>query len=281
VYGDGAVFSILADGKSETMLHSFGYGKDGNEPLAPLLAETLGGTLWLFGTTAAGGDGYGTIFEMDPSGKEKWVKSFEGYNGEYPASPLIYYPFNVNAQLWGTTETGDNQAASAGTAFATGVKAGTVIDTFYFFGSEDGAIPTAGLTYVMEQNLFYGTTVSNSIKSSSPYGYGTVFAFMGPPHQGEAAWVFSFNGQDGAYPFASLIFNGLLWGTTYEGGAYGDGTVFSIGTDGTAETVLHSFGKGSDGVEPLAGLVDVNNTLYGTTTEGGKHSEGTVFALTP
>ncbi len=64
--------------------------------------------------------------------------------------------------------------------------------------------------------------------------------------------------------------NGTLYGTTLRGGAYGrrgDGTVFSITTSGT-EKVLHSFGKGSDGVDPEAGLIDVKGTLYGTTSEG-------------
>jgi hypothetical protein len=33
-----------------------------------------------------------------------------------------------------------------------------------------------------------------------------------------------------------------------------------------SEKVLHSFGYGSDGATPLAGLIDVNGTLYGTTS---------------
>lgn len=61
---------------------------------------------------------------------------------------------------------------------------------------------------------------------------------------------------------------------------YGDGTVFSISRSGT-EKVLHSFGSGSDGKPPTAGLIDVNGTLYGTTFVGGTHGKGTVFALTP
>jgi uncharacterized repeat protein (TIGR03803 family) len=48
-----------------------------------------------------------------------------------------------------------------------------------------------------------------------------------------------------------------------------------------SEKVLHSFGYGSDGATPLAGLIDVKGTLYGTTSAGGKDGDGTVFALTP
>lgn len=64
------------------------------------------------------------------------------------------------------------------------------------------------------------------------------------------------------------------------------GTVFSISTSG-AEAVVHSFSKEWDGRHPLAELLDVNGTLYGTTVDGGVRSAnchdgcGTVFALTP
>ena len=48
---------------------------------------------------------------------------------------------------------------------------------------------------------------------------------------------------------------------------------------GGSEKMLHSFGYGSDGATPLAGLIDVKGTLYGTTSAGGAHGDGTVFAL--
>ena len=73
--------------------------------------------------------------------------------------------------------------------------------------------------------------------------------------------------------------NGTLYGTTYKGGIHGLGTVFSIGTSG-AEQVLHSFAGGSDGASPLAGLIDVHGTLYGTTTGlPGSSGDGTVFSI--
>ena len=53
---------------------------------------------------------------------------------------------------------------------------------------------------------------------------------------------------------------GTLYGTTAGGGTYGKGTIFSMSLSGN-ETVLHSFGYGSDGATPLAGLVDVKGKL--------------------
>jgi uncharacterized repeat protein (TIGR03803 family) len=74
-----------------------------------------------------------------------------------------------------------------------------------------------------------------------------------------------------------------LYGTTYDGGKSGYGTVYNITTTGV-ETVLHDFSSGSppqDGVYPEADLINVKGRLYGTTYEGGVSRAGTVFALTP
>ena len=82
---------------------------------------------------------------------------------------------------------------------------------------------------------------------------------------------------DGEYPLAGLIKGrGTLYGTTYEGGVNGVGTVYRIGKIG-AETVLHSFGNGTGGGSPDASLISVNGTLYGIAGGGN----GIVFALTP
>jgi uncharacterized repeat protein (TIGR03803 family) len=82
-----------------------------------------------------------------------------------------------------------------------------------------------------------------------------------------------FNQTDGASPYsASLVqgFDGSLYGTTTSGGGNNDGTVFKVTPEGTL-TTLHSFGDGTDGLYPYAGLVQATNgKLYGTTTEGGE-----------
>src|SRR6266516_3281139 len=50
--------------------------------------------------------------------------------------------------------------------------------------------------------------------------------------------------SDGANPYAGLITNSsgnILYGTAYQGGSSGNGTVFAVHTDGTGFTNLHSF----------------------------------------
>jgi uncharacterized repeat protein (TIGR03803 family) len=165
----------------------------------------------------------------------------------------------------------------------------------YSFGgsSSDGASPN-GLIDV--GGTLYGTTRAGGVYSCSYYarpGCGTVFTVT---LAGTEKVLYNFaNAPDGASPNALIEVNGTLYGTTYFGGSrscYGSiyancGTVFSITPSG-AEKVLHSFSGGpSDGAYPLAELIDVSGTLYGTTYEGGdfftRHgygARGTVFSIT-
>lgn len=107
---------------------------------------------------------------------------------------------------------------------------------------------------------------------SNASGYRTVYAFAGGP--------------DGAQPEAGLLsVNGVLVGTTSAGGSAtscsgGCGTVFRVHPTGT-EHVLHRFSGGADGANPVAGLVEIDQTFYGTTVNGGASGLGTVFAVTP
>jgi uncharacterized repeat protein (TIGR03803 family) len=100
--------------------------------------------------------------------------------------------------------------------------------------------------------------------------------------------LYRFTGKDdGANPQASLIRDaqGNLYGTTYQGGAFGFGVVFKLEPDGT-EIPLHSF-DGVDGLSPDGSLVrDADGNLYGTTIYGGTpeggacvHGCGTVFKV--
>ena len=74
---------------------------------------------------------------------------------------------------------------------------------------------------------------------------------------------------------------GTLYGTTENGGAYYDGTIFSIGVSGGAYTVLRSFGSFDTdyGIRPQADLIMLGNLLYGTTYRGGASGYGMLFSI--
>jgi uncharacterized repeat protein (TIGR03803 family) len=99
--------------------------------------------------------------------------------------------------------------------------------------------------------------------------------------------LYSFTRDGASYPDSQLTYaGGNFYGTTYQGGAYGGGTVFALDSNG-AMRIVHSFQRGAGGFGPSAGVTELNGTLYGTTIHGGRgrdvhrHSNGVVFSVSP
>jgi len=264
--GGGTVFKIAANG-TETVLHSFTDlpGGDGSYPVAGLIRDAKGA---LYGTTQHGGTSDdGTVFKL-AKGSETVIHSFSGSDGAWPYGGLVA---DSAGNLYGTTIEGG--ANSDGVVFKIAVNGNETV--VHPFAGGDGSYPVAGLITDSSGNL-YGTT-----KQGGKSGAGTVFKIA---PDGTESVLHSFGGtSDGAFPMSSLIKDGKgnLYGTTNGGGAHGAGTVFRISAKGK-ETVLYSFAGGQDGAFPQAPVVrDLAGNLYGTTSSGGKSSEGTVFMIAP
>lgn len=155
----------------------------------------------------------------------------------------------------------------------------------YSFGraTNDGDLPLADL--VASSNVLYGTTEFGGTTNSYCYlGCGTIFRVTA---SGAEKVTYRFNGgSDGASPVAGLVaFDGALYGTTNGGGTNGHGTVFRLSSKGKSAKILYRFKGGKDGAGPVAGLVALNGTLYGTTQYGGKRTRvcfkgcGTIFSI--
>jgi uncharacterized repeat protein (TIGR03803 family) len=282
-YGYGTVFSITTGG-TETVLHSFGYGSDGAQPMAALIA--VHGNL--YGTTLYGGyascsastDGCGTVFRISPSGEERVLHIFQGKtDGLFPLAGLL----DVKGTLYGTTVGGGD---GGGTVFSI-TPAGKETVLYSFPEVADGSGPEASLIDV--KGTLYGTT-----EGGGSADWGTVFSVSETGTNERVLHSFSDSGSDGFRPVSSLTaVKGMLYGTTPKGGIATVGTIFRVDEKTGAESVLHSFNIGyiNDGVYPEAGLINVNGTLYGTTSYGGVSLPscpnsgpcdwGTVFAYKP
>lgn len=280
--GCGTVFAIDASGQ-ERVVYSFKGGADGVGPVAGLIdvAGTLFGTT-LYGGTGSNGcqSGCGTVFAVTTSGVETVLHSFQGgSDGVAPWAALT----NVKGTLYGTTAGSDSDVCHKrgvcdGTVFKISTTGSETV-LYNFKGGSDGRLPYANLVDV--DGTLYGTTGSGG-RSGCYAGCGTVFKIT---RSGAESVLHRFaGGSDGASPVAGLIeVNGALYGTTEAGGGSCQssvcGAVFKITRSG-AETVLHSFtGSASDGGTPLAGLIDTDGTLYGTTEQGGKNGQGAVFLM--
>ncbi len=133
--------------------------------------------------------------------------------------------------------------------------------------------PAAALTQTADGN-FAGTTTQGG-----PANVGTVFTLT---PSGAVTVLYAFTGgADGAYPYGALVqdADGSLLGTTSSGGGGSAGTVFRISSTG-AFSVVYTFGGGSDGAYPYAGLLRAaDGSIYGTTSAAGDFGAGTVFRL--
>jgi uncharacterized repeat protein (TIGR03803 family) len=298
--GNGTVFEIVNSGGVyagiPTTLVSFN-GNDGVSVISSLIADANGN---LFGTAEYGGTsmvpgsgGDGTVFEIlkTSSGYASTPTTLVNFNGNDGMTPFAGLIADANGNLFGTTA-GDAGMTSYGTVFeiaktSTGYASTPTI--LVSFNGNDGSHAFAGLIADANGNLF-GTTANGGAS-----GLGTVFEIVktSSGYASTPTTLVSFNGYDGALPDGGLIAdaNGSLFGTTAAGGASsfglasGFGTVFEIvnTSSGYASTptTLVSFNGGSDGLEPIAGLIaDASGNLFGTTYRGGASSAGTVFEVT-
>ncbi len=279
----GTIFSAGSAGRVR-LLYSFESFRNGAHPSASLtvLNGTLYGTTY-YGGGGCGGVGCGTAFSVTTAGVHHVIHYFgRGFGHKHaPYNPTGGLTL-LNGTFYGTTLSGG--VSDGGSVFVLS-PAGKQHVLYSFTGGGGGSLPMAGVTAL--SGALYGTTLEGGTGTGCPGtgGCGTVFAVT---TDGQEHLVYSFNysNGDGSFPQASLtVMNGTLYGTTSSGGvgcgaSGGCGTVFSLTTDGH-ETVLHSFTGGTDGADPVAGLTVFHGTLYGTTSAGGSHNKGTVFALTP
>jgi uncharacterized repeat protein (TIGR03803 family) len=203
------------------------------------------------------------------------VHNFAG--GKDGASPVDGLLLAHSGNYIGTTPTGGR--ANVGTVYRIGPTGAEAV--FYAFKGQngDGAQPSGGVIQV--GGTYFGTT-----EWGGKNGNGTVYKLL---QDGTETVLYSFgaNSGDGGAPVAGLIADskGNLYGTTSQGGLYGQGNVFElvkpkVAGAGWTETILHSFGNSGDGSAPIGRLAfDTAGNLYGTTSYGGAYANGTVFEL--
>jgi uncharacterized repeat protein (TIGR03803 family) len=268
--GYGTVFEIAktATGyaSTPTVLVSFN-NTDGANPTGGLIADANGD---LFSTTVNGGAyNFGTVFEIAKtstgfSSTPTVLVSFNGADGAEPQSGLVADPAG---DLFGETVGGG--ANNDGVVFEiakTSTGYASTPTVLVSFNGTDGSEPFGSLIADAAGDLF-GTT-----ESGGAYGDGTVFeiAKTANGYASTPTTLVSFNLTDGSEPFGSLIANanGDLFGVTFKGGAYGDGTVFELtGILSLVPTITSSGGPTNQTTQTISGTVIVQ-TFSGANVSG-------------
>ncbi len=237
--------SPTAQAQTFTVLHTFTGAQDGGQPFAGLARDAAGN---LYGAASDGGNHGGNC----PSYGCGTVFKLQKRGTEWIFSPL-----------------------------------------YAFQGASDGTGPQ-GVVIGPQGNL-YGTTVEGGrgICGLGPSGCGTVFQLRPPAtvcRSVSCPWsetlLYQFGGsEDGGLPAnGNLVFDtaGNIYGTTYQGGAFGSGTVYEMthSQGSWMESVLYSFDRNWG--NPYSGVIfDHSGNLYGTTTQGSQYPGGAVYQLIP
>jgi uncharacterized repeat protein (TIGR03803 family) len=265
---EGAIYKITPSG-TETILYNFTGGSDGGAPFGGL---TLGSDGNFYGTTTVGGaNNLGTIYKITPGGSITVLYSFGNVTNDAHTvrTPMVE---GSDGNFYGVSNSGG--IGANGTVFKI-TPSGTYTLLHIFASSGDVTNPIASLVQGSDGN-FYGTT-----EQGGTNGDGGVFKIT-PAGTETVLWSFGGTG-DGINGNSNLVIgaDGNFYGTCSSGGANGNGTFFKITPTGS-ETVLYSFGTGSDGQTPYGNLVLASDgNFYGTSMVGGTNSQGTIFRITP
>lgn len=327
-FGGGMVWEITASGTylnlhdfGGTIVNADGTGgPDGTYPFAGVTIDRNGN---LYGTTEYGGANKsdvgpsansGMVWEITVSGKYRDLHDFGGYvinangtvgkDGVFPASPVA---FDSAGNRYGTAiARGPNTVGNDGSGMLWEITAAGTYKDIHDFGGTivnasgavglDGLHPAGQLTFDGAGNM-YGTAEGGGATDQYGNSFGMVWEVTASGsyvdlHDFGGAVVYPNGtiGVDGRAPAAGVTFDqaGNMFGTTYYGGAYGEGNngfgmLWELTASGSYFD-LHDFGgsatrsdgsSGYDGTFPCAPVtVSTAGVLFGVNENGGKNAAG-------
>lgn len=278
--GGGTVFTIRTDGSGFELLHVFS-GSDAIGPGAALALKSgmlYGTTYWIGALFAVRIDGTG--FRI--------LHRFTGgtTDGESPQGPVTA---DDAGNLYGTTVLGgsyrNSYPGSGGTLFTIKTD-GTGYQILHSFNPPvDGNNPSCLLLLDGAGHIYGNTFVGGN--GSAVFGPGTIFRANVDGTDFQVIHTFSNATADPKYPGAAMVLDtatGTLYGSTFGGGSTacqdGCGGIFSIATNGTGLTILHTFVSATEGSHALAGLVLAgSDDLVGITRDTGPFNGGAIFKI--
>jgi uncharacterized repeat protein (TIGR03803 family) len=213
----------------------------------------------------------------------RYASLYDFQGGSDGGNPISFLIADKAGNLYGTTYAGGSGTfclGGCGTVFQLrppSEKGSPWTETvlYSFAGNPDGYYPSSGHLLFDSFGNLYGAT---QFGGSAGFGYGTMYR-LSPPAEPDGTWtetvLYNFtDGDDGGVPANGLVMDsvGNLYGTTNDGGAYGQegvGTIFELSPPtepggAWTENTLFSFQQIKDGDEPNELTLDAKGNLYGT-----------------
>ena len=280
VNGIGTVYKIAAGSNTITPLQTF-YGSqllsgpynngvvlDGQGNLYSAVTTGVRNGVGMVYTIAAGTSTLTPIASFDNSPTA----------GSSPAGGVV---FDAHGDIFGTTTYGGTFGTingGYGTVYEIAAGSHTITTLASFNGTTGGGLPNSGVVVDAQGNIF-GTTSTGGAYGTGARTSGTVFEIAAGSHT--ITTLASFNGPTtGGNPYGPVVLDsqGNLFGTTFNGGAYGYGTAYEIAAGSHTITTLASFLPGT-GEFPVGVVLDSQGDLFGATYLGGAYGHGTLYEI--
>jgi len=306
-YGTGVIYRLDRQSQQYTLLHTFsalnanGYNLDGAYPGVALTAGP--GNVFYGMATSGGKNGNGTVFRITTSGDFSVLHTFSALNAnannEDGAYPLRTIVVDNDGNLYGTTRIGGINICGT-FPFPNGCGVAWMIDTegnFHVLHQFTASEGHAASLLQASDGFFYGCAVwpATALSNGQPLPSGILYrmGISGKPFQ--VLYTFSQTNSsgensDGADCYEPLLERepGVFYGSTTNGGTYGDGVVFryALSNPDTVD-IVHVFsattnGENSDGANPFARLtLGGDGTMYSTASYGGENGNGVVYGIGP
>src|SRR5579884_1754450 len=271
-YGSGYLYKTDSAGHL-TVLHQmndYSYFLEGDGPAGGLLA--IGTSL--YGMTSGGGKyGGGTLFKSTTTGKITLLHQFSSSREGYDPFSALTKGAGTDANLYGTLARGGS--LGYGSVFSTNTS-GSTFKVLHYFGGPDGINPECTPVPDGAGNL-WGTCYSGGANND-----GTIWKVS--TNGSTFTKVYDFDTIHGENPYYNghlYLINGILYGTTWSGGANGQGVVWAFNTATSAISLLHTFKNSSgEGYDPCGLYYDpAGGNFYGTCLYGGAYGDGTLWKI--
>ena len=269
-------------------------GINGQYPVSGVTFDSLGN---MYGTTAQGGPsfnpignngilnyGLGTLWRYSPGAGLTSLFSFDGStspsnNGYRPLMPLV---MDGQGNLYGTTYYGGNDFFPDNSHFGWGTvfkySSAGQFSTLHEFSGPEGANPV-GVLLDSQANL-WGTTWQGGIgwnPTLGNFGLGTIFEYSSGGALTNPLLFSTTNGGGNAAAGLTADGQGNYYGTTYEGGTNGFGTLFQYDSATNQLTTLVNFTRTNGSLPAATATLDGQGNVYGTTYQGGSHSSASNY----
>ncbi len=257
--GDGTFWSFDTSSGMFAKLYDFSEAADGSAPSDVAVSGTT-----VFGTAESGGmNKDGTIWSFDTSSDtfNKLHDFSRDIDGAGPVGVAVSGPM-----VFGTASTGGENGD--GTIWSFDTTSGTFTKLHDFNHVPDGSDPLREVA--VSGSMLFGTASRGGANDD-----GTFWSFDTSTDTFTKLHDFT-DVADGRSPVGGVAVSGTtVFGTSWQGGANDDGTLWSFATSSDTFTSLHHFDRGAT----VGNLAISNGTVFGSAWEGGANDDGTLWSF--